>query len=362
MSTVARAGDQPAGSETGALRVLGRTGVRVSSLCLGAMNFGSWANADDADCTRIVHAALDAGINFVETADAYSAGESEEILGKALAGRRDEVVLATKFSVPMGADPNRRGGSRRWIMQAVDESLRRLATDWIDLYQLHRWDLDTDIEDTIDALTDLVRAGKIRYFGSSTAAPHQIVAAQWVSDRRNLRRFSAEQPPYSLLVRKAEAEVFPVCASYGLGVLCWSPLAGGWLSGSFHARGGVPDDRVREARAGRMPKRFDLESPANQAKLEAVRKLAALADESGTTLARLAIAFVLEHPAVTSAIIGPRTVDQVTSILEAGTTKLTEEVLDRIDEIVPPGVTVNPADDDHLAPVGLRDKPSRRRS
>jgi aryl-alcohol dehydrogenase-like predicted oxidoreductase len=324
------------------------------------MNLGAWANGDRADCARIIHRALDAGINFIETADVYSAGESEEIIGAAIAGRRDEVVLATKFATPMGTDPNRRGASRRWIMLAVEDSLRRLGTDWIDLYQMHRPDSQTELEETIDALTDLVRAGKIRYFGSSTCPPHQIVEAQWVSDRRSLGRFATEQPPYSLLVRKAEAEVLPVCRQYGLGVLSWSPLAGGWLSGSFHTRHGVANDAARARRAGRMPSRFDLSLPANRAKLEAVEAFAVLADELGTTLPRLAIAFVLHAPAVTSAIVGPRTVEQLTSILDAATLRLDDGVLDRIDAIVPPGSTVNPADDDHLDPIGLRDMRWRR--
>jgi len=349
------------GADSVALRVLGHTGVRVSALCLGGMNFGGWANGDHDDCARIVHAALDAGINFIETADVYSAGESEEIIGKAIAGRRERVVLATKFASPMGDDPNRRGSSRRWITIAVEDSLRRLGTDWIDLYQMHRPDSDTDVEETIDALTDLVRAGKIRYFGSSTCAPHQVVEAQWASARRNLGRFVTEQPPYSLLVRKAEAELLPVCRQYGLGVLCWSPLAGGWLSGGFHTRDGVDDDVARANRARRMPERFDLTLPANQAKLAAVTAFAALADEAGTTLPRLAVAFVLQHPAVTSAIVGPRTVEQLTSLVDAATLTLDESMLDHIDEIVPPGTTVNPSDDDHLQPIGLRDTRTRRR-
>jgi aryl-alcohol dehydrogenase-like predicted oxidoreductase len=359
---VRRAGDPPAGGAGAAMRDLGRTGVRVSPLCLGGMNFGTWANRDTADCTRIVHAALDAGINFVETADVYSAGESEEIIGKAIAGRRDSVVLATKFASPMGADPNRRGGSRRWIVLAVEDSLRRLGTDWIDLYQMHRPDPETDVAETIGALTDLVRAGKIRSFGSSTFAPHQVVQAQWASARRSLGRFATEQPPYSLLVRKTEAELLPVCMEYGLGVLCWSPLAGGWLSGSFHTRNGAAEDEARKHRAQRMPERFDLSLPANQEKLRAVAALAALAEELGTTLPRLAVAFVLQHPAVTSAIIGPRSIEQLAGILDAVTLRLDESVLDRIDEIVPPGTTVNPSDDDHLQPIGLRDKRSRRRT
>jgi aryl-alcohol dehydrogenase-like predicted oxidoreductase len=361
-SSVARAGDAAAGEQTGALRVLGTTGMRVSSLCLGGMNFGAWANADHADCTRIIQTALDAGLNFIETADVYSPdGESETIIGHAIAGRRDRVILATKFATPMGSDPNQRGGSRRWIMLAVENSLRRLQTDWIDLYQMHRPDPQTDLEETIDALSDLVHQGKIRAFGSSTCAPHQVVAGQWISDKRNLRRFATEQPPYSLLARRAEAELLPVLREYGMGVMCWSPLAGGWLSGTFHTRAGVPDNAARAHRASRMPARFDVSTPANQAKLEAVAALAALADEAGLPLAQMAIAFVLEHPAVTAAIIGPRTIDQLTSILDAGTLRLDVDVLDRIDEIVAPGTTVNPADDDHLQPIGLRDTRQRRR-
>ncbi len=361
-SSVRRAGDVSAGERTGALRVLGRTGMRVSSLCLGGMNFGAWANADHADCARIIDTALDAGINFIETADAYSPdGESETIIGQAIAGRRDRVVVATKFATPMGSDPNQRGSSRRWIMQAVENSLRRLRTDWIDLYQMHRPDPETDLEETIDALSDLVHQGKIRAFGSSTCAPHEVVRGQWISDRRNLRRFATEQPPYSLLVRRAEAELLPVCQEYGMGVMCWSPLAGGWLSGSFHIRAGAPDNDARANRAGRMPQRFDVSTDANQAKLAAVTELAALADEAGIPLAQMAIAFVLEHPAVTSAIIGPRTVEHVTSLVAAATLRLDPDVLDRIDAIVAPGETVNPADNDHMQPIGLRDPRQRRR-
>jgi aryl-alcohol dehydrogenase-like predicted oxidoreductase len=361
-SSVLRAGDLPEGAQTGVLRLLGRTGVRVSSLCLGGMNFGAWANGDHADCGRIIDAALDSGINFIETADVYSPqGESETIIGKAVAGKRDRVILATKFATPMGAEPNRHGGSRRWIMLAVEDSLRRLGTDWIDLYQMHRPDPETDLEETIDALNDLVHAGKIRYFGSSTCPPHQLVRGQWISDKRNLRRFATEQPPYSLLVRKAEAEMLPVLQEYGMGVLCWSPLAGGWLSGTFHTRRNAADSQARVNRASRMPERFDVTTPANQAKLRAVDELTGLADSAGMTLPHMAIAFVLQHPAVTSAIIGPRTVDQLTSVLGAASLTLTEDLLDRIDEVVSPGTTVNPADDDHLKPIGLRDKRARRR-
>src|SRR5689334_16598672 len=214
-------------------RPLGRTGVQVSPLCLGTMLFGAWGNPDHDDSIRIIHRALDAGINFVDTADVYAAGESEEIVGRALEGRRDDIVLATKFHGSMGDDPNRKGSSRRWIVREVEDSLRRLRTDWIDLYQVHRPEPDTDVDETLGALTDLVRAGKIRYFGSSTFPAHAIVEAQWVAERRGRERFVTKQPPYSILVRGIEGDVLPVCQQYGIGVLTWSPLAGGWLSGKY---------------------------------------------------------------------------------------------------------------------------------
>ena len=320
-------------------RTLGRTGVKVSPLCLGAMMFGAWGNPDHDESIRIVHRALDAGINFVDTADVYSAGESEEIVAKALAGRRDEIVLATKVNLPMGDDPNRRGNSRRWIVQEVEASLRRLNTDWIDLYQIHRPDPETDIDETLGALTDLVRAGKVRYIGSSTFPPSQIVEAQWVSERRGRERFVCEQPPYSLLVRGVEAEVLPVCERYGMGVIPWSPLAGGWLSGRFR-KGAAVESR----RAERLPQRYDLSLPGNQAKLEAADALARLAEEAGMTLVELALAFVLRHPAVTAPIVGPRTMEHLEGALGATEVSLDEALLDRIDEIVPPGTNLNPSD------------------
>src|ERR687887_1424558 len=294
-------------------RQLGRTGVSVSKLCLGAMMFGAWGNPDHDESIRIIHRALDAGINFVDTADVYSRGESEEIVGKALAGRRDSVVLATKFHGSMGDDPNRRGNSRRWIMQEVDASLRRLQTDWIDLYQVHRFDPETDLDETLGALTDLVRAGKIRYLGSSTFPPSLIVEAQWVAERRGRERFVCEQPPYSMLVRGVEAEVLPVCQQYRMGVIPWSPLAGGWLSGRYR-KGAEPPTSTR---AGRIPRRYDLSLPENQRKLEAADRLAQLAEEAGMTLIEMAIAFVIRHPAVTAAIIGPRTMEHLEPQLPA---------------------------------------------
>jgi aryl-alcohol dehydrogenase-like predicted oxidoreductase len=323
------------------LRTLGRTGVKVSPLCLGAMMFGDWGNPDHDESIRIIHRALDAGINFIDTADVYSQGESEEIVGKALAGgRRDSVVLATKVHGRMGDDPNRFGNSRRWIVQEVENSLRRLRTDWIDLYQIHRPEEDTDIDETLGALTDLVRAGKVRYIGSSTFPPSQIVEAQWTAERRGRERFVCEQPPYSMLVRGVEAEVLPVCRRYGMGVIPWSPLAGGWLTGRW--RKGVEPPPSR--RAHRLPGRFDLSTPENQRKLDAADALARLAEEAGMTLIEMAIAFVIRHPAVTAAIIGPRTMEQLESQLTAADVRLSDDVLDRIDEIVPPGTNVNPND------------------
>jgi aryl-alcohol dehydrogenase-like predicted oxidoreductase len=336
------------------LRTLGRTGVEVSPLCLGAMMFGAWGNTDHDESIRIIHRALDAGINFVDTADVYSQGESEEIVGKALAGgRRDDIVLATKVHGDMGG-PNRRGNSRRWIVAEVENSLRRLQTDWIDLYQIHRPDAHIDIDETLGALTDLVRAGKIRYFGSSTFPAHEIVEAQWVAERRGRERFRCEQPPYSVLARGIERDVLPVCAKYGMGVISWSPLGGGWLSGRW--RKGV--EPPRSSRQDRLPQRFDLAIPENQRKLDAADALAALADEAGIPLVELAIAWVIRHPAITAAIIGPRTMEQLESQLPAAERRLDDDLLDRIDEIVPPGTTLNPADAGYTPP-GLA--PSARR-
>jgi aryl-alcohol dehydrogenase-like predicted oxidoreductase len=322
-------------------RQLGRTGVSVSKFCLGAMMFGAWGNPDHDDSIRIIHAALDAGIDFIDTADVYGQGESEEIVGKALAGgRRDDVILATKFHNPMGEDPNRQGNSRRWIIRAVEDSLRRLGTDWIDLYQVHRIDPRTDIEETLSALDDLVHQGKVRYIGTSTFPASHIVEAQWAARDRRLQRFVTEQPPYSILVRAAEADVLPTCLRHGMGVMSYSPLTGGWLSGRWRKDTG----QQPSSRASRLPERFDLSQPANQRKLDAVEQLAQLADQTQITLIQLAIAFVLNHPAITAALIGPRTMEQLESQLTAAGVVLDEAVLDRIDEIVPPGTTLNPAD------------------
>ena len=339
-------------------RTLGRTGVKVSPLCLGAMMFGAWGNPDHDDSVRIIHRALDAGINFIDTADVYARGESEEIVRKALAGgRRDNVVLATKVHGTMGDDPNQSGNSRRWIVQEVDNSLRRLGTDWIDLYQIHRPAADTDIDETLGALSDLVHAGKIRYFGSSTFPAHQIVEAQWVAERRGRERFVCEQPPYSLLVRGIEADVLPVCEAYGMGVIPWSPLAGGWLSGKWRKDAPAP----ASTRAERIPQRFDMSLPENQRKLDAADALGRLAEEAGMTLVHMAIAFVLQHPAVTAPIVGPRTMEQLESYLGADDVTLDTALLDRIDEIVPPGTNFNPVDVGWTPPA-IADASLRRRS
>ncbi|MEA9999843.1 aldo/keto reductase [Cryobacterium breve] len=325
-------------------RLLGRTGVEVSPLCLGTMMFGPWGNQDVDDSIRVIHHALDAGINFVDTADVYSGGESEEIVGKALAGRRDDVVLATKFFMPMGKGPNQSGGSRKWIMRAVEGSLRRLGTDYLDLYQVHRPSAAMDVEETLGALTDLVRQGKVRYIGSSSYSGSQIVEAQVAARDRNLARFVTEQPPYSLLVRGIEQDVLPTARRYGMGTLTYSPLAGGWLSGKWRK-----DAAPVPTSAARPSARFDMTSVANQQKLEVVDALARVADEAGLTLIELAIAFVINHPGVTAAIIGPRTMEQLVSQLPSAEVTLPTEVLDRIDELVAPGVTLNPDDNSYGA-------------
>jgi aryl-alcohol dehydrogenase-like predicted oxidoreductase len=323
------------------LRTLGHTGVKVSPLCLGAMMFGEWGNTDHEESIRIIHRALDAGVNFIDTADVYSRGESEEIVGAALSGgKRDNIVLATKVHGTMGDDPNEFGNSRRWIIKEVENSLRRLRTDWIDLYQIHRPEADTDIDETLGALTDLVRAGKVRYIGSSTFPASQIVEAQWMAEKRGTERFVCEQPPYSILVREIEKDVLPTAQRHGMGVIPWSPLAGGWLSGRYRKGAQAPTSH----RADRIPGRFDLSLPANQRKLEAAEALASLAEEAGISLIEMSLAFVIRHPVVTAAIIGPRTMEQLESQLTAADVELSDQVLDRIDEIVPPGVTLNPAD------------------
>jgi aryl-alcohol dehydrogenase-like predicted oxidoreductase len=337
------------------LRRLGTTGLQVSPLCLGAMMFGAWGNPDHDESVRIIHTALDAGINFIDTADVYSQGESEEIVAKAIKGRRDDLVVATKFHGQMGPDPTHAGNSRRWIVRACEDSLRRLGTDHIDLYQVHRPDPATDIDETLGALSDLVHQGKVRYLGSSTFQPSGIVEAQWTAERRHRERFVCEQPPYSLLVRGIEADVLPTCERYGMGVIGWSPLGGGWLSGRW--RLGV--EGLTSRRASRIPDRYDVERPENQAKLRAADALAQVAETHGMTLIHMAIAFVLNHPTVTSAIIGPRTAEHLDSQLGAADVVLSGELLDAVDEIVPPGTNFSFFDAGYAPPAIAQ--PGRRR-
>jgi aryl-alcohol dehydrogenase-like predicted oxidoreductase len=339
------------------MRVLGRTGVSVSKLCFGAGMFGYFGNADEAECARMVRRALDAGINYFDTSDVYSHGESETILGKALKGVRDDVVLATKFSLPMDGNPNHRGNSRRWIMQEVDRSLARLGTDWIDLYQVHRPDDSADIDETLGALSDLVRAGKVRMLGSSTFPAEQIVEAQWVSQSRGRERFRCEQPPYSIFARRIEADVLPTCQRYGMGVVVWSPLSQGWLTGKWR-RGQKPNDTNRQ---NLQPHLYDMNRPDNQRKLDLVEQLAAVADQAGISLMHMAIAFTCAHPAVTSSIIGPRTFEQLEGLLAGADVVLGDDVLDAIDAIVAPGQTVSRDDDGYVAPE-ISDKRLRRRA
>jgi len=333
-------------------RTLGKTGIKVSPYCLGAMMFGKMANADHDDAIRIIHKALDAGINFIDTADRYSQGESEEIVGQALKGRRENIVLATKVHGPMGEDPNQQGNSRRWITGAVEASLRRLQTDHIDLYQIHRPSADTDIEETLSVLTDLMRAGKVRAIGSSTFPASEIVEAQWVAERRGLTRFRTEQPPYSILSRGIEREVLPVCQRYGLGVLVWSPMAKGLLTGRYRKGQPLPDSLRVKAFGKAM---------GDEDRLDAVERLIVVAEEAGIPLTHLAMAFTVSHPGVTSAILGPRTMVQLDDLLASASVVLSDEVLDRIDEIVPPGTDVGVPDSSMYVPPALSQTGLRRR-
>jgi aryl-alcohol dehydrogenase-like predicted oxidoreductase len=335
-------------------RMLGGTGMSVSQYTLGTMMFGAMGNTDHDECVRMVHTALDAGINTIDTADVYSAGESEVIVGKALKGRRDEVVLATKFGLAMGDDANQRGGSARWIRRAVEDSLRRLDTDYIDLYQMHRPDPHTDIDETLAVLSDLIRAGKVRSIGGSFFALEETVEAQWTAERRGHHRFRTEQCPYSILTRGVEDRVLPTAQRYGMGVLTFGPLNSGWLSGRA-------DPTAGHRNAGPGAKMFDLSRPGVQAKADAVSKLTALAAEAGLPLAHLAVAFVRAHPAVTSVLIGPRRPEQLADLLTGADVELGDDILDRIDAIVPPGTDVNP-DDFYIDPTpAITDKRLRRR-
>ncbi len=333
-------------------RPLGRTGIQVSTYCLGAMMFGNLANSDHDECVRMIHKALDFGINFIDTADAYSHGESEEIVGKALKGRRDDVVLATKAALPMGEDPNHRGSSRRWLTRAVEDSLRRLQTDYIDLYQVHRLAPDTDIEETLSVLTDLMRAGKVRAIGASTVPASDLVEAQWIAERRGLARFRTEQPPYSILNRSIEREVLPACQRYGMGVMAWSPLAKGMLTGKYRKGKEQPDS---------LRRKFFPKAMSDEGSLDAIEQLTPLAESAGISLMHMALAFVVAHPALASAIIGPRTMEQLDGLLAGAEVVLDDELLDRIDEIVPPGVDVAPLEGAAYLPPSIAQKALRRR-
>ncbi|MGQ5651924.1 aldo/keto reductase [Streptomyces sp. EKR5.2] len=336
-------------------RTLGRTGVQVSSLALGAMNFGAIGRTTQDEATAVVDAALEGGINLIDTADMYGRGESEEMVGNAIAGRRDDIVLATKAGMPMSDEPNHRGASRRWLVAELDSSLRRLGVDHVDLYQIHRWDPTTGDEETLSALTDLQRAGKIRYFGSSTFPAHRIVEAQWAAREHRLGRYVTEQPSYSILQRGIETHVLPVTEQYGLGVLAWSPLASGWLTGA------IREGRdITTSRSTFMPERFDTSLPANRARLEAVEQLAAIADEAGLSMIQLALGFVTAHPAVTCALVGPRTLDHLHTQLAAADTVLGPDVLDAIDAVVAPGTDLA-AHEKYDTPPALLDPSLRRR-
>jgi aryl-alcohol dehydrogenase-like predicted oxidoreductase len=331
-------------------RTFGGTGIKVSPYALGAMMFGAVGNPDHEDSVTIIHKALDAGINFIDTADAYSYGESEEIVGKAIAGRRDSVVLATKFGFPMDAgDPNKRGASRRWIMRSVEDSLRRLGTDYIDIYQMHTLDPSTELEETISALTDLVRAGKIRAFGDSRLPASGIVEARWIAERRGLEPLRAEQPPYSILDRGIEREILPACERYGIGVLVWSPLAQGLLTG--RVRKGQDTDLRRTRMFAHM---------RDERRLDAVEQVIPVAEQAGLKLTHMAVAFAISHPGVTSAIIGPRTMEHLDDLLAGMDVTLSDDVLDQLDAIVPPGTDVSQLDMAYKPPAVVNPALRRR--
>ena len=331
-------------------RTLGRTGIKVSPFALGALALGtSIGNADVGDSVRIIHQALDAGINVLDTSDAY--GESEVVVGQALRGRRDNVVLATKFSRPTSDDPNHQGASRRWIVTAVENSLRRLQTDYIDLYQVHRPDPATDIEETLSALSDLIHSGKVRAIGTSALPASDIVEAQWVAERRGLERFRTDQPPYSILNRGIEREVLPVAQRYGMGILVWGPLGQGILTG-----------RVRKGQQSDLRRAHIFRHLGDERRIDVVEQLIPLAEKAGLPLTHLALAFTISHPGVTSAIIGPHTTEQLDDLLAAADVTLTGDILDQIDEIVPPGTDVGSLDQAYLPPAlldpGLRRRPA----
>jgi aryl-alcohol dehydrogenase-like predicted oxidoreductase len=329
---------------------LGHSGLKVSRMCLGTMTLGRWGNTDHDDCVRIIHRALDEGVTFIDTANRYGMGESEEIVGKALEGRREDAVVATKVFMPGPGGLLDRGTSRRHVFLQVEESLRRLRTDWIDLYQIHRNDKDTPLEETLGALTDLVRQGKVRYLGVSTGTfaeartmhfgGWKMVESLWISERRRLERFVSTQPPYSIFTREAEREIFPVCQAHGFGAIVWSPLEGGWLAGRYRKGKPVPaDSRARnESEFGAfVAPRFDMRATWAPRRLEVVEELVRMADEVGAPLARYAMAWVLRNPAVTSAIVGVREMRHLEDALRALEVRVPEEHAGRIDELVSPG-------------------------
>ncbi len=335
-------------------RTLGRTGIRVSPYGLGALMFATQVGSPDPEgSVRIIHKALDAGINLVDTADAY--GDSEEVVGRALKGRRDNVVLTTKVSRPMGTDPNQQGASRRWIVTAVENSLRRLQTDHIDVYQIHRPDPETDIEETLSALTDLVHNGKIRAFGTSTMPASDLVEAHWAAERRGLERFRTEQPPYSILNRSVEREVLPVAQKYGMGVLAWGPLGQGMLTG-----------RVRRGQTSDVTRAKLFRVFSDEQRLDAVERLVTLAAEAGLSMPHLAMSFAISHPGVTAALLGVRTMAHLDDLLAGVDVVLSDEILDRIDEIVAPGTDVGVLDQAYVPPAiqrtSLRRRPADERS
>lgn len=331
-------------------RSLGRTGIKVSPYALGTMMFGAVGNTDHEACVRIIHKALDSGINFIDTADFYSRGESEEIVGKALKGRRNDVVLASKAGLPMGSDPNRQGSSRRWLTRAVEDTLGRLQTDYLDVYMVHRPTPDTDVEETLSALTDLVRAGKVRTIGTSMFPAPALIEAHWTSERRGLERFRVEQPSYSILNRGIEREVLSTARKYGMGVMVWSPLAMGMLTGR-HRKGQTSD-------SGRT--RFNPGYFADESKLAAVEALATLAGDAGLSLTHMAMAFAIAHPGVTAANLGARTMAQLDDLLAGSDIVLSDDILDRIDEIVAPGTNVGLQHAAYVPPA-LTQKDLRRR-
>jgi aryl-alcohol dehydrogenase-like predicted oxidoreductase len=334
--------------------VLGATGIVVSRICLGTMLLGKWGILDRGDAVQMVHSALDAGVNFFDVADVYSGGQSEEILGEAIAGRRDEVVISTKYFGPMSDSPLDQGASRRWIMRAVEGSLRRLGTDYVDIYLQHRHDPSTALDETLGALSDLIHQGKVRVIGSSTFPADLLVEALWISERRGRERFMCEEPPYSILTRGVESDVLPLCQKYGMGVIPWGPLGGGFLTGAIRRGAKLPF-----VGNFRDPRKYDLTHPDNQRKLDVVESLTALASESQLALSHLALAFVLEHPAVTSAIVGPARLEELMAILPGVSARLDEATLDRIDELVPPGVNLNRLDPQYINP-GLEPAARRR--